>query len=91
MSQGTLFYVIDFFVIMAACIAAAWIERKYDQWKNRKLDIGCDKCQAPTQLAKTPDKQYFLCRECYTAYVREHFPNLDPNLRKIFRRIRRRK
>lgn len=81
--------VLWFGLIFMSDMLAIVISRVYDSIKNRKLDINCDNCEKPLPLARTPDKQFYMCRECYVAYIAEHFPNLDPNLRKIFRRIKR--
>lgn len=84
------FYVIDFFVIMVACMAAAWAEDKIRLWRDRDLDINCDNCEKPLPLARTPDKQRYLCKVCMPAYIGEHFPEMDPNaLSKAYRKRRK--
>lgn len=72
-------------IFIGAFLAEAffdWLQKR----RARKLDIGCSYCKKALPLARTPDKLYYMCKTCFVAYVAEHFPNLDPNLRKIFRR-----
>ena len=80
-------YVIDFFVIMAACICAAWIEARFVAWRDRKLDLNCDNCDTVLPLAKTLDKSYWLCKTCFNAYTKEHFP--ETQQKPAFRRRKR--
>jgi len=89
MNQSTLFYIIDFFVILAACMVAEWTMDRIREWRDRDLDINCDNCDKPKKLARTPDKNRYLCEECMPAYITEHFPDMDPSAFK--RAYRRRK
>lgn len=90
MEPNLTFYAVDFFVIMAACMAAAWAEDRIRTWKNRDLDLGCDFCEKPLPLARTPDKTRWLCKNCMPAFIREHFPEMDIHaLSKAYRRRRR--
>ena len=59
----------------------------FRHFRYRDLDIGCDLCEKPLKLAKTPDKKHYLCSECMVAYLREHFPDMDPGaLKRAYRR-----
>ena len=72
MKPDLIFYLIDFFVIMAACMAAAWAESKIRSWRDKDLDLGCDSCDQILPLKHTPEGDRWLCRPCFKAYQTEH-------------------
>lgn len=83
--------IFEIIAVLLAIKVDSFTTRIYERWKNRKLDIDCDKCHSVAPLAKTPDKLYWLCKTCYIEYVHENFPNMEPDLKRIFRKRRHKK
>ena len=79
------------FMIMIADLLAIFIHERWKQYRDRKLDLGCDSCEIVAPLARTPDRTFYLCRRCYQAYVEEHNLGSSAQTKKAFRRIKRRK
>ena len=89
------YYIVDFFVILAACLVAALVEDKYRAWKDKALDLGCDYCEGLRPLGRTPNKQHWLCRKCMEAFLAEHQNEFTEEqiskARRGYRRIRRKR
>ena len=84
-----LLYIIEIFI--GAFLAEA-IFHKILTRKEKKLDIGCDYCEEAVPLAPTPNKIFYLCRNCMEAYFREHEGEFTTEqIAKVKRSYRRRK
>lgn len=64
-----IFTIIEIFV---ACLMVELLFRWIDKRVNRKLDIGCDYCEEPKKIYRTPDKRFYLCKGCMDAYLDEN-------------------
>lgn len=74
--------------ILAVMIAIGLFEiviRSWDYyWNNyrdKKLDLGCDYCEEAKKLKPTPDSEYRLCADCMAVYVQKHKVTLKNRLR----------
>jgi hypothetical protein len=85
-------YIITFIIIYAACILAELTVIYFERRKEKKLDIGCDYCEKAVPLAPTPNKVFYLCKQCMEAYFREHEGEFtEEQIAKVKRSYRRRK
>jgi len=64
-----LLYIVEIFV---ACILVELLFRWYDKRSDKRLDIGCDYCEKAAKTRRTPDKRYWLCKECMSIYKEEN-------------------
>ena len=86
------YYIVDFFVVLLAIIAADYGQERFKAWRGRDLDINCDNCKGPLPLMKSPDSAHYLCRVCMTAYLTEHASDFtEEQIKKVQRGFRRRK
>jgi len=83
-----------FALIFSADIGAMIAWQTWQFYKNRRLDLGCDSCDAVVALRETPDKGgTWLCPKCMNVFIEEHRSEFtDEQIRKArrgYRKIKR--
>lgn len=85
----------DFIIILLAVLAADGLIIAWQNWHNRRLDMGCDYCEELLPLNRTPDRRFYLCRNCMNAFLTEHADVFSEaqvkKARRGYRHIKRRK
>lgn len=71
--MGLMDSAIWFALILLADISAMVVWDLYERKRKQRLtNIKCDGCTKPRRTRRTPDKKYYLCRECMKIYKIEN-------------------
>ncbi len=64
-----MYHLIDYIIILLACISADSIMIIFDYYRKYKVEeMLCDVCRKPKKLISSKDKRLWLCRGCAKVY-----------------------